>query len=99
MFLKTFNDDSRKLQGHPKEVQRAFQGSFKDILRKFQVCSKKVSSAFQEHFKKSFKNVSMKFCFVILFFHGSHCSYPSRRRACFWGLLMSYHHKFFLIKI
>ena len=25
----------------------------------------------------------MKFCFAIFFSHGSHCSYPSRRRACF----------------
>ena len=25
----------------------------------------------------------MKFCFAILFLHGSHRSYPSRRRACF----------------
>ena len=68
-------------------VQRKFQGSFKDVLRKFQGCLKKVSGVFQENFIKMshgcFKNVSMKFCFTMLLVHGSHHSYPSRRRACF----------------
>ena len=66
-----------------KGVSREFQGSFKDILRQFQECLKKVSTVFQDNFKEKvsrcFKSVSMKFCFAILFFHGSHL----RRRACF----------------
>ena len=42
--------------------------SVKCVSRKFQEC---------------FKNVLMKFCFMILLLHGSHRSYPRRRRACF----------------
>ena len=30
-----------------------------------------------------FNHNTIKFCFAILFLHGSHRSYPSRRRACF----------------
>ena len=74
-------------QRYLNEVQSVFQGIFKDVLRNFQGCVEKVSSVFQENFNKKFqgrfKNVSMKFCFAILFSHGSHRSYPSRRRACF----------------
>ena len=85
MLLETFNDDSRELYGHPNEVQSVFQDSFIDILRKFQGCLIKVSSVFQENckFQGCFKNVSMKFCLTNLMLHGSHRSYPSRRRACF----------------
>ena len=39
---------------------------------------KKISKTFLG----GFKNDSMKFCFAILLLHGSHRSYPSRRRAC-----------------
>ena len=46
---------------------------------------------FQENFKNKFqgcfKNVSMKFFFVILFLLVSHRSYPSRRRACSFSVL------------
>ena len=80
VFLETFNDDSRELQGHPKEVQSVLQGSFIDILRNFQGCLNKVSSVFQEHLKKV-ERVFQE-CFAILFLHGSHRSYPIRRRAC-----------------
>ena len=63
-----------------------FQGSFKDFLRKFQGYIKNVSRIFHENFNEKFlgciKDVSMKFCFAIFFSHGSHRSYPSRRRAC-----------------
>ena len=62
-------------------------GSFKYALRKFQGWLKKVSSVFRENVTKSFKGVSKKFLssfvFAILLLHGSHRSYPSRRRACF----------------
>ena len=48
---------------------------FKDFLRKFQGYLKKVLSVFQENFNKKFQgcfeNASMKFCFAILFLHGS----------------------------
>ena len=37
---------------------------------------------FNKKFQGCFKNVSMKFCFAILFSRVSHCSYPSRRKAC-----------------
>ena len=73
MFLEVFIDDSRMLQGHPKEVQCVFQGSFIDILRKIQGCLNKVSSVSQEHGKISVKAVSrmlqgsfvLQFCFCM----------------------------------
>ena len=37
-----------------------------------------------------FKNVSMKFCFAILFLHGSHHSYPSRRSTCYCKISQYY---------
>ena len=48
-----------------------------------------VKCVFQENFKQNVKVVSRMFWFAILFLHGSHRSYPSRRRACFevvWNL-------------
>ena len=68
-----------------KGVSSEFQVSFQNCLRKFQ--GYLVSSVFQENL-----NISIKFCFAIFFSHGSHRSYPSRRRAClgclhFWGHL------------
>ena len=53
-------------------MPRVFKESVKCVLRNFK---QKVSGMFQ--------NVSIKFCFAILFLHDSHRSYPSRRRACF----------------
>ena len=50
-----------------KGISRKFEGYFKKVSRKFQ---KKVSRVFQE-------------CFNTVLLHGSHCSYPSRRRVCF----------------
>ena len=54
-----------------EKVLRMFQGSFKE-------CFKEVSKVFQGRFK----GVSGKFqkCFML---HGTHRSFPSRRRACF----------------
>ena len=73
-----------------KRVSREFQGSFKDILRKFPRCFREESSVFQENLKKKtssvFQRVLTKFCFAILILHGSHRSYSSRRRACFYLL-------------
>ena len=77
MFHASFTD--RVFQESFKWVSKVFKGSLMGV-------SKMVPSVFQENFNKKFqgrfKNVSMKFCFAILFSHGSHRSYPSRRRAC-----------------
>ena len=62
-----FPTSLRLLQNCFKISSRQFQNCFKDFLTKIQGC---------------FKNVSMRFCFAILLLHGSHRSYPSRRRAC-----------------
>ena len=62
-----------------------FQGCFKEVLRLFKVL-RGVTSDHETNNKKfqgSFRNVSRKFCFAILFLNGSHRSYPSRRRDCF----------------
>ena len=70
-----------------KGVLKEFQGRIKDILRKFHGCVKKVLSVLQEKFQKIsrvFQKVSMKFSFSILLLHGSHRSYPSRRRVSFF---------------
>ena len=83
-----------------KGVWMMFQGSFKVVTWKVEGCSwrprklqwyfKKVSSVFLENsiekFQGCFKNVSMNFCFAVLFLHVSHRSYPSRRRVCFLWL-------------
>ena len=76
MFLRRLKGVSRQSQRHSKEVSRVFKESVKCVLRNFK---QKVSRVFQ--------NVSIKFCFAILFLHESHRSYPSRRRACFFCLL------------
>ena len=71
-----------------KGVTREFQGSLKTALRKLQGCLKKMLSVCQENFKKKlqgcFMNVLSKFHFPILLLQGSHRSYPSRRRACYF---------------
>jgi len=46
--------------------------------RKFQGCFKGVSRVFQGSFKKTFKVFQKKF-----HVHGTHRSFPSRRRACY----------------
>ena len=73
-------DDSWELSGYLKKFKwyfkcfsMQFQKVWKEVSRNF----KTVASVFQENF-----NVSMKFCFPTFFLHGSHRSYPSRRRAC-----------------
>ena len=76
VFLRRLKGVSRQSQRHSKEVSRVFKESVKCVLRNFK---QKVSRVFQ--------NVSIKFCFAILFLHESHRSYPSRRRACFFCLL------------
>ena len=72
-------------------VLTKFRGNFKSaskvVERKFQKCSKDVSRLFQGNFnnvskvfQSGLKGVSRMFCFLIL--HGTHRSYPSRRRVC-----------------
>ena len=70
-------------QGRLKEVHWVFEGSFKDVSRMF----KEVLSFF---FQQGFKKVSMKSWFAILFWHESHRSYPSRRRACYFNERFSF---------
>ena len=72
-----------------KKLQGYFKSASNVVERKITKCSKEVSSLFQRNsnnvsivFQSSFKGVSRKFCFLIL--HGTHRSYPSRRRACFY---------------
>ena len=86
-FYGHFMDMSSMFQAYFEEVGRIFQGCFKRIRKKdskvFQRSLKVVSGKFQQCAKSVsnfFKGVSRKFCFLIL--HGTHCSYPSRRRAC-----------------
>ena len=83
MFLESFKGDLREPQG----VEKKCKGCFKVVSKMLDSrVLKKVSSAFQENFKNKFqgcfKNVLMKFCFVILMLHGSHFSYTSRGRVC-----------------
>ena len=82
---------SRVIQGSFKVIWKKFKGCFKAVSKTFQGVSrvfKEVSSVFQENLKRSFKGVSKMFqwSFAILFFYGSHRSYPSKRRACFISL-------------
>ena len=62
-----------------KAVSKTYKESFLGVSRKSQVCFKKIKKKKLQVF---FKECSMKFCFAILILHGSHRSYPSRRRAC-----------------
>ena len=78
-------------KGASELSKKKFKGCFKGVLRQFQRRFKEVSRVFKESvkcvskkFQGCFKNVLMKFCFAILLLHGSHRSYPSRRRACFF---------------
>ena len=78
-------------QGSLKGVPRMFLGCFKEVIKgESQGCLNKVSSVFQENFKQSFKGVSSMFqCFSILLLPGSHRSYPSIWRACFFLIIHS----------
>ena len=49
----------------------------------FKESVKCVSRKYHKKYPGCFKKVSIKFCFAFLLLHGSHRSYPSRRRACF----------------
>ena len=71
-------------------VLRVLQGRFKGLSFKFhgRGSLKDVSRVFHD-FQGSFKSVSRSFKKTFnafqksLMLHGSHCSFPSRRRACF----------------
>ena len=75
MFNGCFKEVSRMFLGHFKGLS-----SFKGVLWKFhgRGSFKGVSRVFQESFKKTFK-VFLKSSML----HGTHRSFPSRRRACF----------------
>ena len=71
-------------KGSFKEVLRVFHESFREeeVSRMFhdiQGCSLSVSKVFQGSFKKTFKVFQKSFKL-----HGTHRSFPSRRRACFY---------------
>ena len=70
---------SRKFQECFEGILRVFQGSFKGVSWKFdgRGSFKGVSRVFRESFKKTFK-VFQKSSML----HGTHRSFPSRRRAC-----------------
>ena len=79
----------KKIQGrfkvsktNSKSVLWEFQRRVKKVSRVFKESVRCVSRKFHKKSQGCFKNVSMKFCFSILLLHGSHRSYPSRRRAC-----------------
>ena len=81
---------SEKLHGCFKKVTRKIEGCFEGVLRVFQGCLMKVSwegsfiyvsRVFQEFFKEVSRKRSR--CFKKSFMlHGTHRSFPSRRRAC-----------------
>ena len=89
VFEGSFNGVSRKTEGCSERPLKVIQGNLKEaqivcqwIFKCVKGSLKKVSSEFQENFK-TFKNVSLKFCFIILLLHGNHSSYPSRMKPCF----------------
>ena len=85
MFQEIFWGTSREVSKRKsKGVSRHFQRRFKEVSRVL-ASVKCVSRKFQW----CFKNILMKFCFAILLLHGSHRSYPSRRRVCFLNTLLS----------
>ena len=87
----------RAVTRHYKQVLRVFHGSFKGVSRlfesdsrKFQRPFKQVTRGFQDGVKDivmvfhgSFKNIFRVFQRSFML-HGTHRSYPSRRRTCFW---------------
>ena len=83
VFLDTFKGDSSRLS---KRSSKGVKRELRQVQRCFEEVSKKVLACFKTIWKKlqgCFKNVSMKFCLTNFLLHGSHRSYPSRRRACF----------------
>ena len=104
VFQGCFQGVSRKIKGCSERPSRVIQGRFKCIKKKFkgwqfQWCFKEVSRMLKDSVKCVPKKCQIKFqefswifqwsfVFAILLLHGSHCCYPSRRRACFylWGL-------------
>ena len=61
-----------------------FHESFKEVefsrlFHDFQGCSKSVSKVFQRSSKKTLRVFQKSFML-----YGTHCSFPSRRRACFY---------------
>ena len=88
VFQERFRGVPKDLQGRLKGASRVSKQSSKGVSRQLQRCFKEVSREFKENIKcvsRKFqkKNVSMMCCFAILLFHGSHRSYPGRRRACY----------------
>ena len=86
MFSGSFKGVSRKFQGCFIKVSKMFHKSFKDeeVSRKFRRCFmifKGVSRVFQGSFKIAFKVFQKSFTL-----HGTHRSFPSRRRACFYRI-------------
>ena len=85
IFSGHFKGGSRKIVGikvskrSSKGVSRRFPRCFKEVSRGFKESIKCVSRKFHKKFQGCFK-----FCFAILLQHESHCSYLSRRRACFF---------------
>ena len=76
---------TRKIEGCFEGVLRVSQGSFMEekVSRMFQGCFmifKGVSRVFQGSFKKTFKVFQKSFML-----HGTHRSFPSRRRACLFN--------------
>ena len=105
---RKFQGAKKKFQGCFKEVSRVFHESFKEvevsrIFHDFQGCSGSVSKVFQESLKKTFRVFQKS-----LMLHVTHCSFPSRRRACYltlyslrwliWNLyiLSNYDHTFWI---
>ena len=96
----SFKGVSRKIKGCSKRPSRAIQVRFKGIEKKFKEFFIGVFMAVSRVFKDSVKCVPKKiqikfqefsrmfqwrFVFALLLLHGSHRSYPSRRRSCFYS--------------
>ena len=84
-FYRSCKDVSRKFQGCFTEVSRVLWERSKGVSRKFQWCFRKVAwmlhesfKVFQGSFMKTFRVFQNSFML-----HGTHRSFPSRRRACF----------------
>ena len=82
----------KRLKGISREISVGFKVISKGILGKFQRYFKEVSrvlkivlGVFGENFKKKFQWCFKNVFFTILLLQGFHRSYPSRRRARFFG--------------
>ena len=79
VYHESFKGVSWKFQGCFKgDLSRMFQESLKDVSRKSKGCFEGVLRVFQGSFKKTFRVFQKSFML-----HGTHRSFPSRRRACF----------------